>query len=80
MNCPPIPYLNNNPALENQYYLKQNIVYSKQTGEDLKLTMILPWHQKEENIANKPMPGSWLLLWDIETARRGIHSLHICRM
>ena len=56
MNYPPIPHLKNNPALEDQYYLKQNIVYSKQTGEDLKLTMILPWHQKEENIANKPMP------------------------
>lgn len=53
---PAIPHLKNNPTLEDHYYFLQNVVYSQQTGEDLKLSMILPWRQKDPAIPNKPMP------------------------
>lgn len=42
-----IPHLKNNPTQEGQYLLRQNVVYSTQTGEDLHLTLILPWLIRE---------------------------------
>ena len=56
MNHTAIPHLTNNPDLKDHYYLLQNVIYSEQTGESLKMTLILPWYQKEVNIPNKTMP------------------------
>lgn len=43
-----IPHLKNDPTQQGQYRLKQNVVYSTATGEDLKLTLILPWLIREK--------------------------------
>lgn len=43
-----ILHLKNDPAQQGQYRLKQNVVYSTATGENLKLTLILPWLIREK--------------------------------
>lgn len=43
-----IPHLKNNPAQEGQYLLRQNVTYSDATGQELKMTLILPWAAGEK--------------------------------
>lgn len=43
-----IPHLKNNPTQQGQYLLNQDVVYSIQTGQALKLTLILPWMIREK--------------------------------
>lgn len=43
-----IPHLKNNPTQAGQFLLRQNVVYSTAAGEDLKLTLILPWIIREK--------------------------------
>ena len=49
-------FVKNNPTLENQYLLKQNVVYSREAGEEQKLTLILPWSVGVEGIEQKKRP------------------------
>lgn len=56
MNYPEIPHLKNNPDQEDQYLLKQDVVYSTATGVDLKLSLILPWYQSDDAVPNRPLP------------------------
>lgn len=51
-----IIHVKNNPTLENQYLLKQNVVYSREAGEEQKLTLILPWSVGVEGIEQKKRP------------------------
>lgn len=56
MSYPPISHLKPNPKQVGQFYTLQNVTYSEQTGEDLKLSLILPWYQKDDAIPNTPLP------------------------
>ena len=56
MSYPKIMRLKGNPLQKDQYYLLQNVTYSEQTGEDLKMSLILPWYQKDDAIPNIPLP------------------------
>lgn len=50
MLTPVIGHLPNNPTLKGQFSINQNVVYSTQTGMDLKLTVIQPWNPQEERL------------------------------
>lgn len=43
-----IPHLKNNPTQDLQFLLRQNVVYSSQTGVELQMTLILPWLIREK--------------------------------
>jgi len=51
-----IPHLKNNPKLEKQYLLKQNVVYSTETGVELKMSLFLPWALGAENVEHEKLP------------------------
>lgn len=56
MSYPKIKRLPNNPNMEGQIKLVQNIIYSTATGEKLPLTLLLPWNLDDENIQIKKKP------------------------
>lgn len=56
MKYPDIPHIANNPNMEGQYLLKQNITYSVNTGEELKLTLFLPWNLQSGETEKSPKP------------------------
>lgn len=51
-----IKHLKNNPEMKDQFVLKQDIVYSEQTGEELKLTVIAPWDGYRDNPDHENLP------------------------
>lgn len=56
MNYEGIKHLKNNPTMEGQVKLVQNIIYSTATGENLPLTMLLPWNLDDANIQKEKKP------------------------
>ena len=48
--------LKNNPTMEGQIKLVQNIIYSKAGGEELPMTLFLPWNLDDENIKAEKKP------------------------
>lgn len=56
MKCERIKHLKNNPTMEGQVKLVQNIIYSTAAGENLPLTMLLPWNLDDENIKKEKKP------------------------
>ena len=50
---PPIRHLPNNPSLEGMADTQLDIVYSKATGQELKLALVTPWGAKERK---DPLP------------------------
>lgn len=51
-----INILKNNPSMEGQIKLVQNIIYSKAGGEELPMTMFLPWNLDDVNIKSEKKP------------------------
>lgn len=51
-----IPHLKNNPTMAKQYLLRQNVVYSTETGVELELSIFLPWALEAENITQEKLP------------------------
>ena len=51
-----INVLKNNPTMEGQVKLVQNIIYSKAGGEDLPMTLLLPWNLDDTNIKSEKKP------------------------
>ena len=51
-----INVLKNNPTMEGQIKLVQNIIYSKAGGEELPMTLFLPWNLDDENIKAEKKP------------------------
>ena len=51
INC-----LKNNPTMEGQVKLVQNIIYSKAGGEELPMTLLLPWNLDDVNIKAEKKP------------------------
>ena len=51
-----INVLKNNPTMEGQIKLVQNIIYSKAGGEDLPMSLFLPWNLDDENIKAEKKP------------------------
>lgn len=51
-----IKCLKNNPTMEGQVKLVQNVVYSTATGTELKLTLILPWNLDNPGIKKEKKP------------------------
>lgn len=56
MNYPEMKHIKNNPTLEGQVKLVQNVVYSTETGEDLKMTLFIPWNMDCPEIEKSPKP------------------------
>ena len=56
MSYPEIKQIKRNPTLEGQVCLRQNVVYSTQTGENLKMTLFLPWNLEHPQIPKEPKP------------------------
>ncbi len=54
---PPIKHVPNNPILSGMAYIRQNIVYSKATGQDITLALITPW--KPEGVETPKTP--WIV-------------------
>ena len=50
MNNPIIGHLPYNPTRQGQFSVNQNVIYSRQTGVDLKLTLIQPWNPEAEKL------------------------------
>lgn len=48
--------LPNNPSMEGQVKLVQNVIYSTATGEDLPLTLFLPWNLDDASINKNKKP------------------------
>lgn len=51
-----INVLKNNPSMEGQMKLVQNIIYSKAGGEELPMTLFLPWNLDNESIKKEKKP------------------------
>ncbi len=51
-----INVLKNNPTMEGQIKLVQNIIYSKAGGEELPMTLFLPWNLDNESIKKEKKP------------------------
>jgi len=51
-----ITHLKNNPGMEKQYLLRQNICYSTAGGEELKMSLFLPWALGAENLPRTKLP------------------------
>lgn len=51
-----INVLKNNPTMEGQVKLVQNIIYSKVGGEELPMTLLLPWNLDDINIKPEKKP------------------------
>ena len=51
-----INVLKNNPTMEGQIKLVQNIIYSKAGGEELPMTLFLPWNLDDVNIKTEQKP------------------------
>lgn len=51
-----INVLKNNPTMEGQIKLVQNIIYSKAGGEDIPMTLFLPWNLDDVNIKTEKKP------------------------
>ena len=51
-----INVLKNNPTMEGQVKLVQNIMYSKACGVDLPMTLLLPWNLDDVNIKTEKKP------------------------
>lgn len=56
MVYPEITHIKNNPTLEGQVKLVQNVVYSTATGEDLKMTLFVPWNMDCPEIEKEAKP------------------------
>lgn len=56
MTYPEIIHIKRNPALEGQVELYQNVVYSTETGTDLKMTLFVPWNMKFPEIEKERKP------------------------
>lgn len=46
----------NNPTMEGQVKLVQNIIYSTATGEELQLSLLLPWNLDDDSIEKTKKP------------------------
>lgn len=51
-----INVLKNNPTMEGQIKLVQNIIYSKAGGEEIPMTLFLPWNLDDPNIKTEKKP------------------------
>ena len=52
INC-----LKQNPTMEGQVKLVQNVIYSKAGGEELPMTLLLPWNLDNDNIQKEKKPA-----------------------
>ncbi|MCD7813646.1 MAG: alpha/beta hydrolase [Lachnospiraceae bacterium] len=55
-NYPEIHHLKNNPSLEGMAFLKSGIVYSKESGEEQTLDLLLPWSAREPELTSGRYP------------------------
>ena len=55
MQYPPIISIPNNPSLHGMAGVIPDVVYSTARGMDLKLSLILPWHEEETPPAKRPL-------------------------
>lgn len=51
-----IPHLERNDELKDMYCLQQDVVYSTETGEELKMMLILPWRQRYSKLELEKRP------------------------
>ena len=51
-----INHLSNNPTMEGQIKLVQDIIYSKATGVELSMTLFLPWNLDDDRIKTEKKP------------------------
>ncbi|MBQ7840376.1 MAG: alpha/beta hydrolase [Lachnospiraceae bacterium] len=56
MSYPEISRLKCNPNLEDQFLLRQNVIYTDREGEPQKLTLILPWSVDVSNLPDEKLP------------------------
>ncbi|MBR5260598.1 MAG: alpha/beta hydrolase [Oscillospiraceae bacterium] len=51
-----IPHLERNDAMTGMHYLLPNVVYTTETGEELKMMLILPWAQRFPEMKHEKHP------------------------